>query len=61
MNDYTKPIAGEYAKPTVVDYGTLADITAACNAPGAGDFNFPNTQHTTLVVNSQGFTTCSTR
>jgi hypothetical protein len=59
MQESTTPRKHEYARPTISDYGSLADITAACIAPGVGDQSFPNTEHTTLVVNSQGFTTCS--
>jgi hypothetical protein len=61
MNAHRKPTAGEYARPTISDYGTLTEITAACDAPGVGDQNFPNIEHTKLVVNSQGFTLCSSQ
>jgi hypothetical protein len=38
-----------YEKPVVVDYGSLEELTAACETPGSGDAAFPDTLHSKQI------------
>ena len=45
----------DYKPPKIVDYGSLETLTAACDAPGGGDNKFPDTHHTTQILDSENF------
>jgi hypothetical protein len=45
----------DYAKPVIVDYGSLAKLTEACDFPGSGDFRFPDSSHAADYVTSDDF------
>jgi hypothetical protein len=41
----------DYEAPTIVDLGSLEELTASCDAPGGGDQKFPDTSHTMQIGN----------
>ena len=45
----------DYVKPVIIDYGSLAELTADCDHPGAGDHAFPDGAHTSAYVTSSDF------
>jgi hypothetical protein len=48
-----------YEKPLVTDFGSLEELTAQCDAPGAGDKKFPTSlTHSLIDLDSQGNVTC---